>query len=46
MDARTLILILGAVASSAAGQLLLKAGVRALAAHGALAGVACLLVGE
>lgn len=34
MDVRTTVLILGAVASSAAGQLFLKAGAGRLAAHG------------
>lgn len=34
MHARTTLLILGAVASSAAGQLFLKAGAQRLAAHG------------
>lgn len=37
MDARTMLLILGAVACSAAGQLLLKAGAQQPAAHGPVA---------
>ena len=36
MHPRTLLLILGAIAFSAAGQVLLKAGARQLAGHGRL----------